>query len=114
MKQKLIRVAEEFTTTPGPRYIDDGSWSGEQFRKEYLEPLLRGDPELSIVVDLDRVYSYGTSFLEEISGGLIRELGPDVLNRVVFITNNPRWNNKVQDFIQKELSRQRKKGAIWR
>lgn len=40
MTTRVIRIAEEFTDAPGGRYISDGPFSGEQFRKEMLEPAL--------------------------------------------------------------------------
>jgi hypothetical protein len=33
-----IKIATDFTTAPGPRYIIEGKYSGEQFRNEILLP----------------------------------------------------------------------------
>jgi hypothetical protein len=70
-----IKIATEFTTAPGPRYINEGKFSGELFRKEILLPKLREalQSQCCLEVDLDGTAGYGTSFLEESFGGLIRE-----------------------------------------
>ncbi len=70
---QALRVAQ-FTKYPGPRYRGDGPFSAEQFREEWLEPrlsqcLASGD---YLEVVLDGVSGYGSSFLEESFGGLVR------------------------------------------
>ena len=69
-----IKIASEFSTAPGPRYISEGKFSGEQFRKEKLLPkvLEAIDKKCKLAIDLDGTSGYGTSFLEESFGGLIR------------------------------------------
>jgi len=62
----------EFTKYPGPRYINLGSNSGEEFREQYLVDRLRKDSQVS--VNLDGVLGYGSSFLEEIFGGIVRAM----------------------------------------
>ena len=70
-----IKIATDFTTAPGPRLISEGKFSGEQFRKEVLLPKVREAiaQKCFLVVNLDGTSGYGTSFLEESFGGLIRE-----------------------------------------
>lgn len=72
-------VAQKFSKTPGPRTVIEGSHSGELFRKSYLHPLMDRlvKDKKRIVLDLDGTAGYGTSFLEEAFGGLIREDGFD-------------------------------------
>ena len=73
----LLKLAEKFSGTPGPRYASEGNHSGEQFRKEVLFPeyvSAAADGNVLVVI-LDGTCGYGTSFLEEASGGLIRENG---------------------------------------
>lgn len=69
-----IKIKTDFSSTPGPRYEDEGKNSGEKFRKEILFPkvskaITENQP---FTVDLDGTAGYGTSFLEEAFGGLIR------------------------------------------
>jgi hypothetical protein len=69
-----IKIATDFTTAPGPRYITEGKYSGEEFRKECLLPNLQQAilAKCNLEIDLDGTAGYGTSFLEESFGGLIR------------------------------------------
>ncbi|ELE7135197.1 STAS-like domain-containing protein [Vibrio harveyi] len=62
----------DFTKYPGPRYIALGDNSGEKFREEFLIKTLKEDPEVR--VNLDGVLGYGSSFLEEIFGGVVRAM----------------------------------------
>lgn len=67
---KLV-VTERFSEYPAGRYRVDGNFSGEVFREDYLIPLLKSHEAVS--VDLDGAMGYGSSFLEEAFGGLVRE-----------------------------------------
>lgn len=71
---KVIEVAEKFSRTPGPRYKIHGDFSGEEFRDSYLVGALRSaiDQDSVLTVVLDDVAGYGSSFLEEAFGGLLR------------------------------------------
>lgn len=73
---KLI-VVTDFSPTPGPRYKHEGNFSGEIFRNSCLEPKLKEaiDKNSTLFIDLDGTAGYGTSFVEESFGGLIRENG---------------------------------------
>lgn len=69
---RTIRVAQEFSRYPAGRFMKDGPYSGEFFREKFLCPALeRVDSDL-LVVDLDGARGYGSSFLEEAFGGLVR------------------------------------------
>ncbi len=69
--QKIV-VAEDFSRTPGGRFIKTGPHSGELFRERVLAPLLTRHEVDEVVVDLDGVDTYIGSFLEEAFGGLLR------------------------------------------
>jgi hypothetical protein len=67
-----VNVAKQFTRFPSGRYAKNGDTSGEAFRERFLEgPISRGE---SVVVELDGTIGYGSSFLEEAFGGLVRKL----------------------------------------
>lgn len=68
-------VAKQFSETPGPRYSEEGDFSGQELRKKHLCPALHAVKKEggTLTVDLDGTAGYGTSFLEEAFGGLIRE-----------------------------------------
>jgi hypothetical protein len=74
MESLEIKIARDFSFSPGPRYIDEGKNSGEKFRKDILFPKFTEaiETKRKIIVDLDGTDGYGTSFLEEAFGGLIR------------------------------------------
>lgn len=68
---KIIKIANDYSETPLGRYVTDGEFSGERFREEFLRPALQQPGEVE--VDIDDVEGYGSSFLDEAFGGLIRE-----------------------------------------
>ncbi|WP_422422107.1 STAS-like domain-containing protein [Pseudomonas sp. GZD-222] len=76
---KVINVTD-FSEFPGPRYASLGPNSGEDFRKTVLIPNInqhQGD----ISVNLDGAFGYGSSFLDEAFGGLIR----DGIDRIIVL-----------------------------
>lgn len=95
-----INVAKQFTRLPGARYIRLGPYSGEEFREKFLvEPLRAGK---SVVVELDGVRGYGSSFLEEAFGGVVRQLGltvEDAQSRLLVETSVKSWKFDVDDYI---------------
>lgn len=65
-----INIASDFSVTPAGRFYSDGPDSGERFRKEFLVPALRSAEPLTLRID--GTAGYGSSFLEEAFGGLVR------------------------------------------
>lgn len=80
---RTINLALQFSRFPGGRYLADGPDSGERFRVEHLVPALETSEVL--VVKLDGTLGYGSSFLEEAFGGLVRNhnFNPDKLRRTL-------------------------------
>lgn len=80
MESIKLKISKEFGPTPGPRYKNEGDFSGEKFREDILSPLIKQAIREGkrLIVDLDGTAGYGTSFLEEAFGGLIREERMDV------------------------------------
>lgn len=74
-----ISVAQEFSPTPGPRYREEGDFSGEEFLEKLLKP--KYDEAVAareiLEVDLDGAEGYATSFLEAAFGGLAKMYGVD-------------------------------------
>lgn len=87
---KRITIAKDFSDTPVGRFPEDGQWNGTRFREEFLRPAL--SQEDFVEVSLDGVEGYGSSFLEEAFGGLIR-LGyfkaEDLTKRLKIIFSDP-------------------------
>lgn len=104
-----IKIAKDFSLTPGPRYIKEGLNSGELFRNEILFPMLKKaiEEDIKIVVDLDGTAGYGTSFLEEAFGGLIREEKMDynlISSKIEIISNE-------EDFLIDDIKQYLKDAA---
>lgn len=99
----IICVAKDFSETPGARYTKDGPFSGEEFRKTCLEPLFgaKGTTE-EVIVILDGVEGFATSFLEEAFGGLARLHGKAaVLARLQLISNeDPLLKEEILGYIR--------------
>lgn len=84
----VIKLADEFSPTPGGRYRVHGNYSGEEFRERFLEPLFPGKG--MVVVDLSGAYGYAPSFLEEAFGGMVRaaEDPAEVGDRLHFVCDD--------------------------
>lgn len=82
MNIKTINIANDFSLFPAGRVISDGPYSGEKFRRDHLIPALEQYEKL--VVTLDGVKGYPSSFTEEAFGGLVRDGydKQDLLNRI--------------------------------
>lgn len=70
MSTAIINVAKQFSRTPAGRFTEDGPYTGARFRDELLRPALEQHDR--VVIEMDGVVGYGSSFLEEAFGGLVR------------------------------------------
>lgn len=86
----VLSVAQDFSPFPGGRTRADGPYSGERFRDELLLPALLEAEKAGtkVIVILDGVTAYSSSFLEEVFGGLIRsgKIDPKKLGNILRIT----------------------------
>lgn len=75
MGDRVISIAEDYSRFPAGRYSSDGPFSGERFRNEFLGPAIVAAQKDGgrVIVLLDDVWAYSSSFLEEAFGGLVRE-----------------------------------------
>ena len=97
-----IKVAEQFSRFPAGRFITDGPFSGESFRRKFLEPALKGSEDL--VVDMDGARGYGSSFLEEAFGGLVRAgLSKEIVRKVQIRASSASLKAEIYDYIDKAL-----------
>jgi len=68
-----ISIAKDFSDVPSGRYHTDGDWTGQKFREDFLIPNLeKADTDHPVVVNINGTEGYGSSFLEEAFGGLVR------------------------------------------
>ncbi len=100
MSSKVIRVAEDFTRFPAGRYISDGRYSGQRFRQDFIVPALKsGD---TVRIELDGALAYGSSFLEEAFGGLVRTEGfmpADLENRIVPVSADNLLVAEIREYL---------------
>lgn len=96
-----VSIAKDFSRFPAGRYESDGPYSGEAFRKRVIEPHLKKGEALTI--DLDGVLGYGSSFLEEAFGGLIRDgfRVADLRRLLTFLSKtDPSVEREIMRYIQ--------------
>ena len=98
-----INIAKDFSDTPGARFIREGDYSGELFRKELLEPKFKEAIENNqkLIINLDGGYGYPTSFLEEAFGGLARIYDKkQILETIDFISQDePILVEEIKEYI---------------
>lgn len=102
----LINIAKDFSAYPAGRDENDGPFNGTKFREEFLVPKIREaveNPDGKVVVVLDGVRSFGSSFLEEAFGGLVRVHGFSQrdLDRVIEVE----FSSKVYTVYKKLIER---------
>lgn len=71
----VIDIANQFTRFPAGRYREDGPFSGQRFREDFLMPALQRGGTVRVL--LDGTMGFGSSFLEEAFAGLVRAAGLD-------------------------------------
>ncbi|MEC6833597.1 STAS-like domain-containing protein [Photobacterium toruni] len=101
---KTICVADRYFA-PGPRYKILGDASGEEFREWLIKELTH---DSNITVNLDGTLGYGSSFLEEAFGGLVRA-GIDhktILNINYISEEEPDLIEEICGYIQDEIDKQ--------
>lgn len=67
-------ICKDFSDAPGGRYIQEGEHSGEEFREKILLPKYEEAEKNNEILEInfDGCFGFGTSFLEEAFGGLVR------------------------------------------
>jgi STAS-like domain of unknown function (DUF4325) len=95
-----VRIATDFSRHPAGRFASDGPYSGEAFRRKFLEPNLEKSEE--IVIEMDGARGYGSSFLEEAFGGLVRKgFSKDLIkSRISFKASNLSLKQEILEYIE--------------
>ncbi|EGT0642947.1 STAS-like domain-containing protein [Citrobacter braakii] len=93
-----IKVASRYPC-PGPRFNSLGPSSGEDFRGWIVKELKRSH---DLTIDLDGTEGYGSSFLEESFGGLIREgIDINIVRAIKYISNEePELVEEIKEYIE--------------
>lgn len=98
---QTVKVAKDFTRFPSGRYIRNGETSGEAFRERFLVPAIRNGEKITI--ELDGTIGYGSSFLEEAFGGLVRSvrMKPEDLSRLMtLVSDDMTLLDEIKGYIQ--------------
>lgn len=101
-----LDIARQFSREPAGRYVKDGLHSGEVFREKLLRPAF--DKAEIVEVVLDGTEGYGSSFLEEAFGGLVRKGLPaaEVLRRLAFVSmEDPTLVDEIREYVQQQGDR---------
>lgn len=100
-----IKISDEFTDAPGARYKTDGPKSGEEFLEKLLEPkyLQAVASKDKLVVDLDDVWGYASSFISGSFGALSMKYTPEAVMQVLSLIckDNPLLITKIEHEIKK-------------
>lgn len=99
-----IKICEDFSDAPGGRYKKEGKNSGEQFREEILFPKYEQAEKENkkLEINFDGCFGFGTSFLEEAFGGLVRKYKKKgVLKRIIIISKEDETiPNNIQKYVR--------------
>ena len=105
--KEIVRVSD-FTKYPGPRFESLGPGSGELFRDTILLPKIQKFGT-NIVINLDGVMGYGSSFLEESFGGAIRKgIDPKTLLKIledVVCRDEPSLKDEITGYVIDEAKK---------
>jgi hypothetical protein len=103
----MTLYVKEFTKFPGARYKSLGPFSGEEFRDEKLIPAIEKNGK-ELVVNLDGVFGYGSSFLEEIFGGCIRKgIDPEIMRAIsnnIVSEDDADLIDEIREYIEDAIS----------
>ena len=108
MSNAIIDLTRDFDPRPFGRYREiDGERSAEVFRDDKLIPAMKQHDY--VTVDLSGFNYYGSSFLEEVFGGLIRAgYTLDELKAKLKVVHKqlPSYVDEVMDYMGDESNRQ--------
>lgn len=95
----MINIAKDFSRYPSGRVVSDGPNSGEKFREKFLIPALQKSE--TVVVILDGVRGYPSSFTEEAFGGLVRAGFPktELLKRIKIRFKSDAYSSYRDDIV---------------
>lgn len=95
MEKRILNIAKDFSEYPGPRYIQQGESSGEEFYANLLNPAFADclNSSKQLVLNLDSSAGYATSFLDEALGELVFDFTEKVVreNLIIKSEEEPEW-----------------------
>ena len=105
MIKTVINLARDFSEVPAGRFYRDGPFSGEKFREELLAPAL--EKYDMVELNLDGCAGFGSSFLDEAFGGLVREKGfspAQVLAKLRIVSSKDIYPRRIFNYISNASS----------
>lgn len=107
--KETITIARDFSNRLGARYRKDGPYSGQEFLESHLKPALEravaGD--YRVLIDLDGVWGYPSSFVSGSFGKLSLEKGAALVEKHFYFKSDE--NNMRLERVQKEITNPRVK-----
>lgn len=99
----VITIKDQFSRYPAGRYREDGPYNGQRFRDDFLIPALKENSD-EIIIKLDGVRGYNSSFLDEAFGGLIRKgySAEELLNRLNFESQDQSLIDEIKGYIKEQ------------
>lgn len=109
-KTRTISIAKDFSEVPAGRFYSDGDVSGQAFREKILAPAYEDGK--SLLIDLDGVEGFGSSFLEEAFGGFLRHHKKvkldEFLSRVKFKSDeDPSFVDEILGYLKDEAEKKK-------
>ena len=100
-----INIANDYSRYPSGRFKKNGNSSGQGFREALLIPAIK---EGEVEIELDGTIGYGSSFLEEAFGGLVRELkisGDKLLKQIKLTSEDDSLIKEIEDYMLQAKSK---------
>lgn len=101
----------EFSKSPGPRYDEQGENSGERFYLTVLKEAFRKAQEehTHLIVNLDGVDGYASSFIDEAFGNLVYEFGANQIREILEVVSKeePEWERFIRNEVVLNWERRR-------
>jgi hypothetical protein len=105
MASDEVNIGTQFSKYPAGRTREDGPFSGQYFREDFLQPLLSQGKHFRVL--FDDALGAGSSFLEEAFGGLVR-LGftaKEIFSKIEFVTKDEVLLDEIKHYITDEAKR---------
>ncbi len=118
--EKTIKV-REYSEYPGPRYVEQGEFSGEDFYHTILnKAFTEAYKDNSVLnVDLDNTAGYMSSFLDEAFGNLVYDFSKDIVEKHLHVISDqePDWiamlhNESFLQWEQRRLKQEKPKKTV--
>jgi hypothetical protein len=107
MKTIYLNIAKEFSRFPAGRFKSDGPYSGELLCDRLADILIELEDYTDLVVELDGTMGYGSAFLEEAFGGLVRRYKLSAAELRNTLTIRSEWDSslvtEVWEYIDGEV-----------